>query len=848
MSTIEQRMNRSLAALDAGRPLVRLVDELLGDYPDPFLLASEQAQQIMLRHTGRQLDPRFVWWHQFNTESSSSTSFTGWRHSGPPQKSMVMTELVIERFDLHFQDASDQLDQVGGFYFQGPHAAEYDERNEVRMLGSDVQKDLWTLDFAVLFREQVERFWSANDARFAVLAKINLLGQGAKALRDGNISRLDWQRLRAMVADDLSEGELPTLAKLERGSSSNALAIDRYVFGEGDRGGLFTFQAEDGRTMAYLPWATEALKGFDSELMMASWLREQLQSAATLEAFIEGCHSNPRDRAVNQLIRVHLQGIADSRTDQAGLIALSLFKRRLGSSLFAWMASQAAEEMRRNALLLQDNSRLRKAMCSSYLSAFLGVFGGLAPLGWPMSLILLGASIGKVGLDVDEALHAVDEQGRKDALRSAMVESIFATLNMIDISFQSTLTALAYPSPPHEQGVVVEDWEVVESATLPLQGQESNVLPDTVPTRIGRLQGIRVRADGSCWIELNGFTYRVRYSHELEVWLVVPADNPFAFGPLRPVRLNEFGEWELLQSPRLAGGVPPEVEGMNSTSSSFWDTYTSINAEQSKRLSSRALQRQKALLKHWSVAELQRGQAPAIDANGLECVMVDGRPNYSYRYGNEYFNVLIEYYTSDESRVNDVFRSGIYKYGDEDSYINDLADSLGQLPKSNEVTLYRGGHRSRGTSGEFYRNGHLRLGDVLVNTDFTSFTENPYKVAEFASLPFAEAPGGLPGLFDDSSVVFELQAGAYRDATPVSAFSIYWDEAESMFLPGNYFRIDGLEQVYGEHYRFIKVTLRQIDAPASGPIHDLRTGLAFDLAAYRAQFKSAQLPQRFFPA
>ena len=31
-------------------------------------------------------------------------------------------------------------------------------------------------------------------------------------------------------------------------------------------------------------------------------------------------------------------------------------------------------------------------------------------------------------------------------------------------------------------------------------------------------------------------------------------------------------------------------------------------------------------------------------------------------------------------------------------------------------------------------------------------------------------------------------------------------------------RIEGLEQVYGEHYRFIKVTLGQTGKPASGPV------------------------------
>ncbi|MGB8973759.1 MAG: hypothetical protein WCC62_14630, partial [Pseudomonas capeferrum] len=90
-------------------------------------------------------------------------------------------------------------------------------------------------------------------------------------------------------------------------------------------------------------------------------------------------------------------------------------------------------------------------------------------------------------------------------------------------------------------------------------------------------------------------------------------------------------------------------------------------------------------------------------------------------------------------------------------------------------------------------------------------------------------------------------AGEYHGATPISAFSSFPEEVETLFLPGNYFRIDGLQQVYGDNYRFIKVTLKQTIRPALGPVYDLRTGLDFDLAEYRAQVRTPALVDRFFP-
>ncbi|MFV3288034.1 dermonecrotic toxin domain-containing protein [Pseudomonas sp. NY11955] len=852
MNGNQAKMRQDLELADAARPLVALVDKILRDYPDPYVLASQHAAQIVRKHIGKEMDPRFVWWHQFNTASTSSRSFTGWQHSGPPQKSLVLSELVVERFDAHFQDATDELDQLGGFYRQGPHAAFFDERNEIPMLGSDVQKDLWALDFATLYRAQVERFWSVYASEIRVLAKVNLLGATAGARLAGRVSVSDRRLLRALAVDNLADDERPTLSKLQKDSTGQPLTVSRYVFGAGDRGSMFGLRAPNGRVVAYLPWAEEALTAFESELAMARWLAAKLRSEDALTAFIAGAHSNPYDTAGRNLIRVHLRGIANSRSDEAALIALKLFERPLRVDLFTYMADQAKAEMRHVAEMMRDNARLRRVMLSGYLSAFLGIFGSFVPFGWPMTLMLLGASIGKVALDLDEAWHATDEHTRKRALRSAMLQSVFASLYLIDLSAQSTVETMTAQAAPHETGVALEHWQVSTDAELPVEGQELNAIQLGEVGTDGRMRGIRMSDDGSCWIDLKGHEHRVRYSHDLGVWLVVPTDNPYAFVPLKPVRLNEAGEWDLLVPPRLQGGSPLPAEGASSVRSPFWDVYTSVDDAKSTALSERALERQKRLLDRWPVAELQAGREPSHDARGLDCVNADGRLYYSYRYRREYFNSLIEWYTSNESKVNDVFRHGRYEYEaegeDEDAYITDLADSLGRLPKSNQVTLYRGGNRSRGTGGESYRHGQLSIGDVLVNTDLTSFTENPYMASEFASLPFAGAPGAVPGLFDDSSVIFELPAGQYRDATPISAFSLYWKEAETLMLPGHYFRVEGLEQVYGDYYRFMKVTLKQVFKPATGrPVYDLRTGLAFDMETYRALFRTPSIVQRFFP-
>ena len=848
MTSIKDRVNRSLDTVDAGRPLVRLVYDIIREYPDPFTLANQHAAAILRKHTGRAMSPRFIWWHQFESASSSARTFTGWQHHGRPLKSMRLAELIIRRFDTHFQDAPDDLDLNGGFYRQGPHANSFDERNEVRMLGSKVQEDLWALDFAQDYRAQINRFWHNHRSHYQVLGKVNVLGQGRRALDAGRINHADMMRLRALVASDLAEGDLPTLKILQGSGSANLFVISRYALEDNDRGSIYSLAAADGRILLYLPWSETALQAFESELAMAAWLRQQLGNASVLESFASAAYADARHAGQAHNIRTHLGSIGSSQTDQAAEALLTYMKRPIKGDFFAYLSDQVVHEMRVSAAAMTSNADLRKAMWTGYLDAFISVFGGFAPLGWPMALTLLGASVGKVGLEVDVALTTQDEQGRKAALRSAMFDTLFAALNMADLGFQSSFALLTYEAPQNEAGASLQEWHVATAATLPIEGIEANVLAEGELAQHGRLRGVRVNDDGSCWITLNGLSYRVRYSHELSAWLIVKADNPFSFGPIYPVRLNQHDEWELLIPPRLLGGAPPPVEGMDSVSSQFWDAYTSVNSVDSKILSASALHRQKGLLRDVAIPELPAGQAPDMDSRGMDCILQGGTPHYSYRYNHQFFNSLIEYYTCDEATVNDVFRLGFYRFDDEDDYLLELADNLESLPQNQNVNLYRGGHLSRGTGGALYRTGQLKVGNVLVNTDLTSFTENPYMAAEFASQRSAQAPMGMPGIFDDSSVVFELPANAHHSGTPISPFSLYWDEAETLFLPGKYFRIDGIRQVYGPHYRFIHVTLRQIEKPAAGPFYDLRTGQVFDLPSYRARFHTPALVDRFFPA
>lgn len=846
MSDLKERLHDKLLSLGLGRQMVALVDQFITDYPDPHSLARDHASRILAKRTGKKRDPRFIWWHQFQGATSSSRSFNGWQHSGPPMKSMRLPALVVQRFDLYFQDAVDELDLYGGFYKQGAYASQFDENNEVPMLGRDVQADLWALDFAALYRELVDGFWSKHAVTFGMLAKINLLGEIARARRAGALLDSEAVALRRMTVEGLESLRVfPTLAQLRKSSSSEGFTVRAYLLGRRSRACFYSIQPTAGRVFLYLPWRSEALFAFDTDLAMASWLRTQLQDPESFSDFRSAAIDNPYDSGETHQVVTLLQGIVGSRSDEAALALLTLTHEPVSGDFFVYLGDHAKVEMQAHAAAMQDNTALRKSMWSGYLSAFLNIFLGFAPLGWPSTLVLLGASLGRVGLDVDAAVHASSEESRKASLRLAVLDTLFAALNLTDLGFRSSFALLTYPTPFHEVDASLAGWSVAPEPERLLAGKEVNRVLDAQLQHEGRLAGILADNAGGCWIELGGLNYRVRYSYRLSVWLVVPDDNPLAFGPLYPVQLDEHGSWQLLVPPIHA--APPPVSGMLSEVSPLWDEYMKNSGYRSQVLSAQARARQKKLLEGESIPALGIGESPTADAHGIAAVYHDGKLVHTYREADgQYANELINYYTDEAANVNTVLREGVHLYADTASYIKELADAIDALPKSNAVTLFRGGHGLRGTSGAHFRSGRLKTGDILVNTDLTSWTENPYVTYTFATEQVAE-PASAPRRFDDTSVIFELPAKMYQSGTPISAFSMYWDEAETVFLPGHYFRIEKLSQVYGVDYRFVHVLLRQVSRPASGLAYDLRTGEVFDRAAFGERLRSEQLLNRFFP-
>jgi len=780
----------------------------------------------------------------------------------------------MRRFSARDQEDWDELQLYGGFYTDGPEHAAFDERNEVRMLPKDVMKDFWALDFSAAYARKMQRFWAAHSDNFRTLAKSHFLAAAGQSLRGGHLSPEDFQTVIHSVTDGLEP--VMTLAMLtakvapKAGITMRTFDLGGYVSRD-----ILRIVDAQGRQLVYVPGENPAFHGFANEHDLYEWVRGRLADEASKAAFTQHfLHSAAaREREGDAFNEVITQVLGQDGFER-GIV--NKHNEFIVSDVFEYVRESARKEMASDAFtLLTSNSSLRKQIWIGYLSAFTHVVGGLAPLGWPVALALIGAGISSVGLNVDQAINGASARMRKAGVEAAILNSIFVVFNLpLLAGFREVGEAGEALGAgelggeearlPSEPVIPLEPPVLGSDAEKPLVGLEGNVILDeAVPLATeGRLRSVHVLANGETWISLNELPYQVRYSEELHAWTVVDPSNPFGFYGAKPVRLNAQGEWELASGPKLTGGMDDagaasgagvELTGKPypTTTSTFWDAWMQFNPEEESRLSEVALERQKGAI---NILEVPTDELVEDDDGFDKFVDEWGDDHRVFKTEEGHFSGgNIKHYVQEDDAYNTFLRTGeSYGHNDSASMIEALANDLEQVGFDNSVSLYRGGSGERGTSGITFRSGVIKSGDTLVNTDITSFSENPYVARNFANSQGGESSAYVKslGTFDDTSIIYVIPANSYLEATPIAPFASGSEEAESVFLPGHYFRVDRIEEVVGSNYRFIKVEMTEIDASqSSGGVYDLRTGEPFTRAAYAAKLGpgAKSLVDRFFP-
>ncbi|MCX2887610.1 hypothetical protein OO258_05150 [Pseudomonas sp. DCB_BI] len=687
--------------------LAQVAQRLLGQFPDLHGLARQAAGHVLRRQLGYWLDPDGLYWHEFQSATSSSLSFTGWRHSGPPRRSLTLTELVIQRYSPQQQASADELSIYGGFYRVDASHAVYDQRNEVRLDPQHVLKAFWRLDFAGRYTEVLGTFRARHGEDYCVLARARFIA----AVGQAGLSEPERHELMAVT---LAAPALPTTVRalrLAREASAQS-GWNALVIGGISAKLMFLRKLKTGRLCLYLADVQAVVQVFDDRHAFQEWMADQAATTVGRERLVRlFVGDGVLAQALRPRLRNYFKLLAQSRGDTAILgqpIEGDLFVR-LRDAVMDDLTSDAHER-------LTTNAQLRKADWLAGVQAASFVIAPMAPFGWPVILASLGLGTASLVLHLDRAING--KQGWRTA------------------AWWSVLTDILF------------------------------ILLDIAMLRASEL-----------------FT---------------------------------------------DGHVPPRVAGQAQASAAKvdWGLYMAPAADELLAVSDQALARQEALLGAVPWADLD-----ALGPNG-EYLDAFSEPYPVYRDEHGFGSPAIAEYTSSPERYNNLWR-GMPLEGTRAAHIqrsHALAHALGQIGVTNQVRLYRAASGLRGTGFQALGEGAIEVGDVLVTTDFTSFTENPYALWEVFNDPQAQVSGR--SAFDENALVYVLEPGEDMQATPIGPFSRRPDEAESLMMPGRYLQVQKVTAVQGHDYRFTEVCLKALaQAPGGTAVHDMRTGKLFDRQA-----------------
>jgi hypothetical protein len=571
-----------------------MAQRLVEACPDMRQMAREIARQTLITRTGTDLEPDRVYWHRFHTAVSSHLSFNGWQHFDPPMESMTLPQLVMRRFNAADQDNADSLQMMSGFYTADATADRYNESNEVRLLPIDVMEDFWAVDFSTRYHTRLSAFWRDCSDDFRTLAKTNFLTRALDDRESGDITDSDLRTLlqvagNVQVPIQLSTLRAPTLPPA-------GLRITAFDIAGYEASDILRIVTPTGRQLLYVPGETVSFHGFTDDQALQAWLLEETATvegrAGLLAHFpLSMRQENAPDVGLNHLMDL-MHGA--SRPD---LSLLNRNNRTLEIDPFTWLRDSARTRMNADAhLCLRSNADLRKQMWIGYLNAFSHVMGPLAAIDWPIALVVVGAGLADMGLNIDQAVNGPTTAERKQGVIGAIVSGIDVLFNSLFL-LQAGSAPLESPVPeaqlpalsPAPPAVSLEPPAVsLEPPAVSPEPTESTPLLSTTPTspaaldsgavpvveqlhafesnfllegftpgqEPGRMRGIYQMPNGDTYIQINGRSYQVRYVNELSYWVIIDPRNPFSFYEYLPVHLDAQDQWQVVDRRGLLGGGP----------------------------------------------------------------------------------------------------------------------------------------------------------------------------------------------------------------------------------------------------------------------------------------------------
>ncbi|MCF7534512.1 membrane-targeted effector domain-containing toxin [Pseudomonas petrae] len=365
---------------------------------------------------------------------------------------------------------------------------------------------------------------------------------------------------------------------------------------------LYTPQAPDGRAFRPLITFSNTLLGagmgdyylsrarVKAGMPLAFALAELKKGSGRKPALPSQPFSNLHDVCFNQVIERKIREVEDTTTGRADmlcrqawnsleLIATAVTLPFPPASFAVGMIIASADGYR----ALQALDERDHAAASFYvLSAWLNTAGaagdlhtGIKGLGGVLKDLTTQKATGRHARSVangsDETLQpvAIENELFWAAPQSANTHvPLYRTRALIPETLQ--------PTGRYAQTDVTGVWRALQQDTAPVRVGDTPVHPlhpvdvslaDALPLNRPHGQGVSV-VRGNFYIAMQDQTYQVQYDARLAAWQIVDPRNPFAFFGRQTVRLNSQGQWELLETAGLRGGVLPSFSRLDETPAS----------------------------------------------------------------------------------------------------------------------------------------------------------------------------------------------------------------------------------------------------------------------------------------
>lgn len=169
--------------------------KLMKTLPDPLSVTSRELKAALIKHGHTGIDPDAVFYNEFQSAMSSSRSYNGWAHHESPHKSYTLSQAVMLNTFNKFRDSfPGTINLDTGIYTQGADGDIFDERNEVRLLSSDLWDiAYYDLDIQTTYTAELTQFWNENSESYTQLMRDSFAFSAHQQYQLGLLTQGDYQ-------------------------------------------------------------------------------------------------------------------------------------------------------------------------------------------------------------------------------------------------------------------------------------------------------------------------------------------------------------------------------------------------------------------------------------------------------------------------------------------------------------------------------------------------------------------------------------------------------------------------------------------------------------------------------